>query len=233
MVLEFEHRPSDSPWIERVWRSRSTDTAVMTSVARIHWDLVFWTSRDGMQAGVQGPESRASLAPVPTDAEFVGIRMALGVTLADLRVPSVVDRFIGLPASERTVRLNDRRFRVPGYDEAEDFIDALINDQVLVTVPSQGDGDVSDRTRQRRFLTAVGLPQRTVRQIERVSEAADRIRRGDPFSTVAAECGYFDQPHLARSLRRFIGRSATELIADAETDDPLSLLYKTTSEARG
>jgi hypothetical protein len=38
--------------------------------------------------------------------------------------------------------------------------------------------------------------------------------------------GYFDQPHLARSLTRYIGRTATQLRA-RDPSEPLSLLYKT------
>jgi len=40
--------------------------------------------------------------------------------------------------------------------------------------------------------------------------------------------GFYDQPHLARSLQRFIGRTATQLQNPAP-DDALSLLYKTES----
>jgi hypothetical protein len=38
---------------------------------------------------------------------------------------------------------------------------------------------------------------------------------------------YYDQPHLARSLQRFIGRTATELRRPDTAGQPLSLLYKT------
>jgi hypothetical protein len=40
------------------------------------------------------------------------------------------------------------------------------------------------------------------------------------------QLGYFDQPHLARSLTRYIGRTATQLRAE-DPPEPLSLLYKT------
>jgi hypothetical protein len=43
---------------------------------------------------------------------------------------------------------------------------------------------------------------------------------------VAYRLGYFDQPHLARSLARYIGRTATQL-RDRDPAEPLSLLYKT------
>jgi hypothetical protein len=43
---------------------------------------------------------------------------------------------------------------------------------------------------------------------------------------VVYRLGYFDQPHLARSLTRYIGRTATQL-HDRHLSEPLSLLYKT------
>lgn len=45
MGLEVESRPSDSPYIERVWRSTRDDVSRMTSVATASWDLVFWEHR--------------------------------------------------------------------------------------------------------------------------------------------------------------------------------------------
>ena len=53
-----------------------------------------------------------------------------------------------------------------------------------------------------------------------------RIRDGGVINDVIAEVGYYDHAHLGRSLRRYIGRSATELRAST-ADPPLSLLYKT------
>jgi hypothetical protein len=41
--LDVDHRPSDSPYIAGVWRSRSErEVDEMTAVAYARWDLVFW-----------------------------------------------------------------------------------------------------------------------------------------------------------------------------------------------
>ncbi|WP_382303635.1 AraC family transcriptional regulator [Herbiconiux sp. UC225_62] len=226
MGLEFEHRSSESPWIERVWRSRSLGTTTMTSVARSQWDFVFWEGPDGIFAGVKGPESRASQAPVPADADFLGIRLALGVVIPDLPGRALVDRFVDLPTDGSSFHVAGNRLRTPRFDDAEVFIEHLIRAELLLSADIQ-DRSVTERTRQRRYLAAVGLPQRTVLQIERASDAAVRLKEGQQPALVAQESGYFDQPHLARSLRRFIGPTATELGQEAENAHPLSLLYKT------
>jgi AraC-like DNA-binding protein len=52
------------------------------------------------------------------------------------------------------------------------------------------------------------------------------IQEGSPFDDVIAELGYYDHAHLGRSLKRYIGRTPTELRRDTP-QQPLSLLYKT------
>jgi AraC-like DNA-binding protein len=204
----------------------------MTSVARPHWDFVFWETAEGISAGIQGPESCSSEAPVPVGAEFIGVRAALGVFPTDVSVSSLVDRFVPLRVTGGAVHFRGERFRLPDFDQAEGFVEGLVRTGLL-SVADLTDRAVSGRTRQRRHLAAVGLSQRTVRQIERAHDAAVRIQAGDAAAVVAQELGYFDQPHLARSLRRFIGPSSTELSAGPRESAPMSLLYKTSRRLDG
>ncbi|MFF1572627.1 AraC family transcriptional regulator [Leifsonia sp. NPDC058292] len=212
--------------IERVWRSRGVDTATMTSVSRPHWDFVFWQGADGIHAGVQGPESRASQAPVPSNSEFLGIRLALGAFVPGFSMPQLVDRFVELPVERDWFTLAGDRIRKPRFTDAEQFVALLVRRGLLDSADVR-DAAATDRTRQRRYLASVGLPQRTVQQIERANDAAVRLREGQAPAAVAQDTGYFDQPHMARSLRRFIGPSATELADANHPGSPLSLLYKT------
>jgi AraC-like DNA-binding protein len=82
------------------------------------------------------------------------------------------------------------------------------------------------RTVQRRVVAATGLTRGAIRQIERARHAAMLLGEDMAPREVVQQLGYYDQPHLARSLARFIGRTATEL-RRPNLDDPLSLLYKT------
>jgi methylphosphotriester-DNA--protein-cysteine methyltransferase len=79
---------------------------------------------------------------------------------------------------------------------------------------------------QRRVASATGLTAGAIRQIERARQAALLLGEGVPTAQVVHALGFYDQPHLARSLQRFIGRTATQLQHRAP-DDALSLLYKT------
>jgi helix-turn-helix protein len=231
MTLEFEDRPSDSGYIDRVWRSRSDDVDEMTSIATGHWTLVVWEEAASMHAAVQGPESRATRAPVPKDASFLGIRFALGTTLRGLPMEQLVDGDVQLPdVTRRSVWLAGSRWSMPDFDSADDFVRALVRTDVLVQDPvvarvlaGQPTG-LTVRTVRRHFLGATGLTQQAILQIERGRRAASMIEDGLPISRVIHELGYFDHPHLARSLRRFIGQSATELRDAGQAQ--LSFLYK-------
>ena len=233
MSLEIESRPSESPYIERVWRSRSPAVSRMTSIAAVHWDLVFWQHRGQVRVAVQGPESKASPAPVPEDATFFGIVFSLGTSLSQLPASRLVDGSAELPgATRRSFWLDGSAWRLPDYDNAEGFVRRLVRQDVLVRDPlvaaalRGAPADVSERTVQRRFLAATGLTRGAVRQIGRARQAAVLIAGGLPVHQVAYRLGYFDQPHLARSLTRYIGRTVTQLRAE-DPPEPLSLLYKT------
>jgi AraC-like DNA-binding protein len=87
----------------------------------------------------------------------------------------------------------------------------VVRDPIVGEVVRGGRPEVSDRTLERRFRAATGLTRGAVRQIERAREAAYLLAAGKGPTDVVASLGYFDQPHLARALRRYVGRTATQL----------------------
>jgi hypothetical protein len=231
--LEIESRPSELPYIERVWRSRSGDAGRMMSVATSHWELVFWEHQGRPQVTVQGPEAQASHAPVPGDAVFFGITFALGTAMPHIPPSRLVGGHAAIPdVTRRSLWLKGSAWHVPGYDNAEAFVrrmvrEGIVDQDPVVPAVLGGTGpDASERTLQRRFVAATGLTQGAIRQIQRARNAAVLIREGTPAQEVVHRLGYYDQPHLARSLRRYIGRTASQLSAP-DPAEPLSLLYKT------
>ena len=138
--LQIEHRPSASPYVERVWRSRSDAVARMTSVATPRWSLVFWEQEGRMHGAVQGPESQASPAPVPEDATFFGIDFALGATMPRLPVGRLVDGNTEIPDVTRTsFWLDGSAWQLPDYDNAEEFVRRLAREGVVVRDPLVAD----------------------------------------------------------------------------------------------
>ena len=72
MFLRFADRPSDSPYIERVWRGRSDGGGPFVSVAAGHLELVVTRLPDFTMVTVRGPETRATTIECPPDGRVGG-----------------------------------------------------------------------------------------------------------------------------------------------------------------
>ncbi|MET8799866.1 AraC family transcriptional regulator [Nocardia sp. NPDC004568] len=60
-------------------------------------------------------------------------------------------------------------------------------------------------------LPKYGLTRGAVRQIGRARTAALLLTSGEAVGDVVDKLGYYDEPHLARALRRYVGRTAQQL----------------------
>jgi hypothetical protein len=234
--LLFETRSSDSPWIDSVWTCLSERVAEMTSVATETFGLVFWKQEGTAYAGITGPESHCGTAPVPVDAAFVGIQFAVGTSLRAVAAASLVDSGILLPdATSRTFRLDGARWETPHPDDAEALVGRLVRDGVLVRDPLVADAlrghrpAATDRTLERRFRAATGLTRGAVRQITRARTAALLLTAGEYPSDVVDKLGYYDEPHLARALRRYVGRTTRQLREGSGGEIALDPARRTTS----
>ena len=232
-MIESEDRPSDSRYIQRVWRGRASGTETMTSIATSNWELVFWQEAGVMHAAARGPETTASTADLTGDSTSFGITLAHGASMPHLPVSGIVDGGVeSVYATERSFVLAGEEWELPSFDNAEQFVEKLVRAGVLVRDPLVdevvwgGAARVGSRSVQRRVADATGLTQGAIRQIDRAREAAILIGAGMPALDVVHRLGYYDQPHLARALQRFIGRTATQLQNPQRAPDPLSLLYK-------
>ncbi|MFI8895503.1 helix-turn-helix domain-containing protein [Streptomyces paradoxus] len=218
MELRFGTRLSDSPWVDSVWTCTSEQVTTMTSVAGVRWGLVFWEQDSRSYAAVTGPETRTSTAPVPEGAVFTGIEFAVGTSLRALPAPGLVDGGVELPdTTRRTFRLDGTRWQTPDADDAEALVEQLVKagiverDPLVAAILRGHEPAVSARTVERRFRAATGLTRGAVRQIERARTAAELLAAGDSAADVVAKLDYFDEPHLARALRTYVGRTAGAL----------------------
>lgn len=219
-----------------MWTCTSEGVDEMTALASETWGLVFWQEQGAPHAAIVGPESGTSRAPVPRDAQFVGMQFALGTHLRTSSTIDLVDRAIPLPdVSSRSFWLDGRRWRIPAAHDAELLVDDLVRRGVLVRDPVvtemlRGDRpDVGRRTMERRFRAATGLTRSTVAQITRVRTAAGMLVGGAPVHDVIDRLGYYDEPHLARMLRRYVGRSAGQLRSGSGGAIALDPVHVTTS----
>ncbi|HZC72093.1 MAG TPA: AraC family transcriptional regulator [Jatrophihabitans sp.] len=208
----------DSDFVEKAWTSHSEPEPAFISIAASRWQIVVTTQRDVTQLTVRGPETRATVTPIPADAEFFGIVFSLGTFMPAIPLARLVDREVTLPATTpRSAWFDGDRWEIPTPENTDVFVDHLVRQGLLVRDPVAAESlqvDVdspSERTLQRRVARATGLTRSTIRQIARAEKAVEALGQGLPPHAVATLLGYADQAHLTRSLKRFIGQTATQI----------------------
>jgi hypothetical protein len=232
MLIHEADRPSDSPYVERVWRYHSEGRGSFLSIAQYRPELVVTRYQGRVIVTVRGPETRVTRLSYSPDAEWLGIRLTPGAFLPSWPPRELVDGDVNLPAATRdSFWLDGSAWQVPDYENADTFVARLVRAGLLVmdpAVPAALRSELTEaslRTVQRRFRNATGVTRSAARQIERARYATLLLMRGDSIADATHEAGYFDQPHLTRSLKRLIGQTPAELLRDGS--EQLSFLYKT------
>lgn len=234
--LVFEDRPSDSPFIDRVWRSYSTRAGAFLSMAASHCGIVFSRHEGKVRATLRGPETRATIAECPADGEWLGVTFELGILFPAYPAANLRDRQdVDLPArSARTFWFVGEAWEYPDFNNVESFVAKLVRAGVIsrdlsVQAALRGErAEMSPRTEQRHFLRATGMTYSTYRQIERARYVIGLLRQGVSVLDATYQAGYFDQAHLTRSLQRFVGDTPARV---RRMERQLSLLYKTAAES--
>jgi methylphosphotriester-DNA--protein-cysteine methyltransferase len=90
--------------------------------------------------------------------------------------------------------------------------DILVRDSVVDTALKDHPQVIPPRTIRHRFLRTTGLTQGHIRQIERAQQAASLLRQGVSILDTVYEMGYFDQSHLTKSLKQFVGYTPAQII---------------------
>ncbi len=235
MSYLVEERPSSSPFVERIWHGQTREAGRFISVAASHWEMVVWKEDDDLHLAVRGPETHATVVPVPKNSESFGVIFSLGTHMPHLPIDELVDQSIVLPkAGKHSFWLKGAEWELPTFENMDTFVERLVREEIvsremLVTDALKGHKhDVSLRTAFRRFLYATGMTKGTVYQIERARHATLLLQNGMSILDTIDAAGYYDQPHLTRSLKRFIGQTPAVLL-DNEKSEAMSFLYKTLS----
>jgi hypothetical protein len=234
MTFILEARASDSPFVKEVWRARSERAGTFVSIAASHWEMVVTRHPGrGTTLTVRGPETTVTPLSYPEGGEWCGIRFRIGTFVPLFPGGDLVDRGVNLPgAGSRSFWLQGAAWPYPEYEDADAFVDRLVREGLLVREPVveaalQGHPtDVSARSVQRRFAQAVGLSQGTIHQIERARHAMVLLQHGASILDAMYEAGYYDQPHLTRALKRWLGQTPAQIIGTSR-GVALSFPYKT------
>jgi hypothetical protein len=219
MSILAEERRSDSPYVEAVTYGRTESGGSTVRPAESRWHLVVIRQAGEAWAVAVGPLTGAGVASWGAGAELLWIRFALGTFMPHVPARNLLDTETVLPdATSKTFWLGGSAWPYPDHENADVFVEKLVREGVLVRDPVVGAAStgrppqgLSPRTLRHRFLRATGLAQGAVRQVERANQAAAQLRRGIPIPDVVHEEGYFDQAHMTRSLKRWVGHTPARI----------------------
>ncbi len=228
----LEERLSELSCVERVWSAHNERADEFLSIAATNCELVGSRYRGQTFLTVRGPETRMTTIACPAEGAWLGIRFKLGTFLPQFPPTSLSDRRdVTLPdASTRSFWLDGSAWEYPTFENADTFVSRLLERGIVVrdrTVEGTVRGEldaVSLRSTQRHFRRATGITYAAFRTIERGRYATNLLREGTSIADVVHLAGYFDQPHLTRSLKYLIGDTPAEI---ARMTRQLSFLYKT------
>lgn len=234
--IRFEDRASDHPFVEKVWRCHSERADSFLSVAANTFEMAITRLGGERFLTLRGPETKATTMDCPAEGEWVCIRFKVGTFMPRFLPGSLLDhQDVTLPsATGRSFWLNGSALEYPDFQNAETFVERLVKsgvlsrDRVVQDTLFRRSGELSLRSSQRHFLRSTGITYATFRHIERARYATNLLREGVSIFDVIVAAGYFDQAHLTRSLRHFIGETPAKIV---QGQKQLSFLYNTSPSA--
>jgi Helix-turn-helix domain len=230
MEFVIDNQKSNSPLVESIWSSQSTEAGSFTSLAVSTSELVFTREHGAISINMRGPESKATTAHGPGNAEFFGITFKLGAYLPTLPPTHLLDRHAVLASVGKTFWLDDHALPIPGAQDADDFVERLVRLGLLrfeTTVEPLVRNEFFERlatvrTLQRRFLQATGLSHRAVQSIEKARQAVALLEAGISIPDVVHDLGYTDQPHLTKMLRHLVGCTPARIVDGSWLHAPIN-----------
>ena len=232
--IHFEDRDTDHPFVERIWRCHGERGDTFLSIAANSFEMAITQLGSKTFLTLRGPETTPTTMDCPAEGRWIGIRFKPGTFMPQFLPGRLRDhQDVTLPAAAaRSFWLNGSAMEYPSFGNAESFVGRLVRSGILARDPIVEDTllrhprVLSLRSSQRHFLRSTGVTYAAFRQIERARYAAILLREGQAILDVVSWLGYFDQAHLTRSLKRFIGETPTRII---QGQKQLSFLYKTAS----
>ena len=213
MGFTYEEKRSSSPYVDVVWRTEDLTDGVYVASADASWDTIFIQRKEGKpKVFLSGPCSKTTLVPYTAGNKNFGMRFKPGVIFRGIPVADMVNVTQALPMpTEDTFILQGTTWKLPTYENVDEFVAKLVEDGLLSMDPVVRDVldgkavNMSIRSIQRHFAMTIGLPPRQVKQIESARKAVGLLLQGKQLPEVAYELGYADLPHMIRMLKRFTG----------------------------
>jgi AraC-like DNA-binding protein len=213
MSFTYEEKPSNSPYVDVVWRTEDLTDGVYVASADACWDMIFIRSKEGKtKVLLSGPCSKITYVPYSAGNKNFGVRFKHGVIFTTIPAPDMLNVTKALPMpTEDTFILQGITWKLPTYESIDGFIAGLVqggllsHDPIVRDVLENKTVNMSARSIQRHFAMTIGLSPRRVKQIRSARKAVELLLQGMSLAEVAYELGYADLPHMVRMLKRFTG----------------------------
>lgn len=213
------HRPSNSPYIDRVWSTQNVTDGTYLATPDGSWDIIVLIQSDGSR-GVMltGQATEPMDVPYQAGTSSVVVSFAAGTFLPAYPGKKMLNLVQMLPCPDaQHFILAGKTFAIPTFETAEELAEAMVAQGVL-TVDSvvaailQGDTKaLSDRVKQRHFLEVTGLTRKSLEQIRRAQEAVRQLQTGKRPVDVAMDVGFADQAHLSKSLKKIMRKNPSNV----------------------
>jgi AraC-like DNA-binding protein len=219
MEIAFQTRESDSALIDSVTAGVILRDGSTIRPAENNWHIVIVQHQGHSHFILVGPWLSAGIVRYLAEAEVLWIRLRLGVFMPHLPTRYLCEAETTLPeATGHQVWLKSATWQLPTYENVDTFIDRLAREEILVQ-----DSIVSEvlagqipvhtaRTVRHHFLQATGTSYKHILQVQRAQQAAEMLRNGSSIIDTIYEAGYFDQAHMTRSLKQYIGYTPAQIL---------------------
>lgn len=215
----YSFKPSN-PYIETIWMTQNLSDGIYQATPDGSWDLIVLVQQDGSRSMmITGQATKTMEVPYRGGTSAVVISFAPGAYLVGYHLAKLVDSFEILPnTDDNHFELVGQRFAFPrNFEEAEALVNELVdkgilkNNLVVDGVLGGAAPAMSDRARQRHFTGTTGITRKHFEQIKRAQQAVAKLQQGRKPSDVAADTGYTDQPHMAKSLKKIMGTKPSDV----------------------
>jgi AraC-like DNA-binding protein len=222
MIVVAQQRLVESPYIEWVGHGYTVADGLEMRPAEYNWHLIFTRQAGVLRTLIVGALEMARPLSYIAGAESLWLRFRVGTFMPNILPTTILNREIKLPeGSGDNFWLKDRVWEIPTFENADTFVEHLVREGALTCDPlidaalRDELAGVPARTIRHHFQHSTGLRQSFIHQIGRAQRAAELLHQGNSPLDTAHELGYADQPHLTRSLKRFLGHTPHAILVSS------------------
>lgn len=223
MSFTYEDKQIDSQSIDKIWHTITISDGIYTANLDGNWDIIITKGPHFVSVSVNGIGKEAVSVPYVAGIESIGIALKPGVFLRDHKGKDIVDsQHVLVEGDVSFVDIGSFRFSIPNFDSAEAFIielaasGVLLTDEIVASLKSQNTKLASKRTMRRHVSETTGLTPHFLNQIERAKYAANLLQQGTSIAQVALDAGYSDQSHMTKSVKKIMGVTPAQLLAESQ-----------------